>query len=615
MESTPPRLLSNRSRFVRFCAGLLPTARFSVWWVAVLLTFLWFDLSWCSLSTFRPFTAYLSTYVTLFAAATLFSMPAALSRRIWPQAVVLGLLDMFFVANLMYARTYMGPIPLDSYMLAGNLSGFEGAVAGSVSWGDLLFPAITASGAVVAALCPPRSLRGRRAIWGYLIVLAASLGMWYVALAGRGGFKTRMETMSKSVSHQQAPPVVYSLFATLAYDLATRDEPLSPGKRQLVADWMAAHHEVTGGHASHQAPPAAPRNVVMLLCESLESWPVGLVVEGREVTPFLNSLAADTIANYYNPNVVTQVGDGRSIDGQLLYLAGQYPLSSGVYSVKYAGNRFFTFPQEMSRAGGRTYLLSADVPSTWNQGAVARAFGFGSLSMADSWHGAVEGPGPGAGYVADGPLMSQAVAKMRDGEIWPVGERAFVMVVTHTGHAPFKLPDGYDTLGLEGDYPPLLADYLSTAHYVDASLKVMVEYIMSRPDAAETSVVIVGDHEGLATWRKKLSGSHGFVSDRPLTPLLVVNAPRPGHDSRYLGQVDVYSALLDIAGLYGTARWRGMGQSPFDPSHPGCAVASDGTVYGGELGKVPGHVVEAPVVGDLLMRYDLLPGIVDAGAE
>lgn len=58
------------------------------------------------------------------------------------------------------------------------------------------------------------------------------------------------------------------------------------------------------------------------------------------------------------------------------------------------------------------------------------------------------------------------------------------------------------------------------------------------------------------------------------------NAPYSGRDSTVIGQADIYSALLDIAGLYGTYSWRGMGTSPFSPTHPGFAIGSFGEMVG-----------------------------------
>ena len=576
-----------------------------VWWGAVLLSFLWFDISWCSFTSFRPFKAYLSIYIVLPAAATLFSLPAVLSRRWWIQGVVVLLLDLLFVANLMYARTYMVPIPLESYAIAGNLSGFGASVIDSLRWSDAMFLIVATAAAVLASRLAPRcqQMSGRQLLT-YSSVLLGLLALSYVTIAGRGGFKERFASMARSVNDQQSAAPVYTLFCTLLYDWMTLNEPLTQQMRDEVADWLESHNERTGVYVPQALPDSlGKRNVVLLLCESLESWPIGLTLEGKEITPFLNTLVADSTV-YYCPKVLTQARDGRSIDAQLMYLAGQLPLSSGVYSMKYASSGYQTIPLAMKERGASTYLLSADRPTTWNQGPIAAAMGLDSLYMASAWSEVVTD----GYYIPDGELFDKSISLMKDGVIWPEGEQAFLMWVTHTGHNPFKLPDGLDQLNLSGDYPELLGDFLATARYVDSSLEKIVDYIMSRDDSDDTAIVIVGDHEGLAVNRREFSERYPWVDSRQFTPLIILNSPYHGRDDKVIGQVDVYSALLDISGLYGVYPWRGMGFSPFDSAHPGGAVGSTGTMLSGDVeidSLTECHLRDAYPVADRMLRYSL----------
>lgn len=64
------------------------------------------------------------------------------------------------------------------------------------------------------------------------------------------------------------------------------------------------------------------------MAESLESWVLNLTVENQEITPYLNKLLKEP-STLYAPHVLTQVNGGRSIDAQLLMLAGLLPLQTG----------------------------------------------------------------------------------------------------------------------------------------------------------------------------------------------------------------------------------------------------------------------------------------------
>lgn len=50
------------------------------------------------------------------------------------------LLDLFFMANLLYLRTYFTAIPLFNYTLIDNLSDFSASIVDSFRGVDLYFP-------------------------------------------------------------------------------------------------------------------------------------------------------------------------------------------------------------------------------------------------------------------------------------------------------------------------------------------------------------------------------------------------------------------------------------------------------------------------------------------
>ncbi len=55
--------------------------------------------------------------------------------------------------------------------------------------------------------------------------------------------------------------------------------------------------------------------------------------------------------------------------------------------------------------------------------------------------------------LSDGSFMRQSVAKLKEGELWPVGEPRMLTFVTYSGHNPFRLPDNlkdpdFDVSGL-----------------------------------------------------------------------------------------------------------------------------------------------------------------------
>lgn len=588
-----------------------PTVSYFIWWTAAALTFLAFDIFFCIETSFNAFRSYTSTYFIILAGASIFTLPSAFMKRQGWQLAVLIALDILFIANLMYCRTYFVAIPLESYCIAGNLNGFIGSVTDSFRLYDLILPLIA-----ITAYILTRRIKKLPGKLLQPVLSIISTGLVFATMYSAGGVYKKLNIMANSVNSVSSIAPAYSVFGSLTYDYMTRSKSLSADDSDKIVKWLAEHKELTSGYHSPIEP--IQRNIIVILCESLESWPIGLSLEGQEITPFINSLIKDS-TTFYAPQVLTQTRGGRSIDAQLLMLAGQTPTSTGVFAMKYSGNEYNTLPKEMRRNGASTYLISPDEPSTWNQKAIAQSFGIDHIFMNSSFdHSLPRAVNTIDGYLTDESLLGQASKKMESGEIWPDNQYAFILIVTHSGHNPFKLDDELKTISLTGNYPEVLKDYLTTIHFTDNSLRNMINYIKSRPDYDRTSIIITGDHEGLATYRKELSDRFDYVSPDQYTPLIILNAPDEVREAQttterddllVIGQLDIYSTLLDIAGLYNSSEWKGMGRSVFDPERKNVSVSPLGNTKQEGLcdSSAVEHIREGFTVGDLMLRHHLNP--------
>lgn len=563
----------------------------AAWGVSVLL-FLTFDLLWCGLTTFRSMS-FLPTYLFALLGATVVTLPSALMpRRPALQLGVWLILVMFLTANMMYYRTYFTAIPLKAYGMAGNLSGFMGSVADSLAWSDIIMPAEAVAGYIW--------LRHRRPGPGEpLRWLVAAAGMTVAAWLSSlpyGGPAGHMRFLARQCYYGNCPPAIYTPFGPLALQMADGAKPISAQERDEVTAWLGAHRDRSRAPADTAA--THPRSLVMIFLESLETWPIGLTVEGQEVTPNLNRLVADTTSSVtYIPRLVTQVGAGRSIDAQLLLLTGLLPMSGDVAAMNFSDNVYPSLIKAMkSRGPVRSYLLTGDKAAVWNQARFGRALGIDTLVDAPCWEMTEKIGNPAK--LADGALFGQIADRMRRGEIFPEGESAYVQIIGYSGHNPWIIPEERRGLRLAGSYPDKYADYLTAMNYVDGALGPLVDYLRSRSDAGSMVIAITGDHEGLAFYRRSLASVAG-VDPGEHTPMIIVNSPYPGLYDTEAGQVDAYTTLLDVMGL-ATYPWRGMGFSIVGPSHPGEAVDRAGE------GSADSHLLSARRVSDLIIRHDLL---------
>lgn len=570
--------------------------------VGIFLTFVAFDVIWCMDTTFASFS-FFETYATKIIATLALAGVYALTRSRWAQIVVMALLDVLMVANLMYFRTYYSAIPASSYLEAGNLADFKASVTDSLRWADIVLPLITIATAVMAFRYKTTK---RQPLTAVLKWWAAPLAGFALLLTGvnlcKGGFHKSLRSVRQSAYLCSADAPIFSVFGCIWYDITDAAEPITPEKQAEIERWLASQPK----HQPADSVTEKRSNLLIVFAESLESWVLEKKVDGKEITPCLNRLLKEK-STLYAPNVLTQVKGGRSIDAQLMICSGLLPLMSGTYSSLYYDNTFYTLQKAMrGLKHSRSYLLTIDKVSTWNQGAVARSFGTDTII---SYHDFKMTEAFGTHKrIGDASFFQQCREKIERGEVWKPGESVYMQFVTYSGHAPFKLPDHLRTITFPASIPEKVADYMTTAHYTDKAIGDFVAYLKTLPQYKETIVVIVGDHEGLASYRQELVGNpacHGLVSDKQLTPFIVLNSPVGMRYDKFMGQIDIYPTLLNLMQL-DAYRWHGLGQSILDPRKQGVAVGSVMNVEGTGSDKEVERLKEAHSVSDYMLRYDWL---------
>lgn len=570
--------------------------------VGIFLTFVAFDVIWCMDTTFASFS-FFETYATKIIATLALAGVYALTRCRWAQIVVMALLDVLMVANLMYFRTYYSAIPASSYLEAGNLADFKASVTDSLRWADIVLPLITIATAVMAFRYKTTK---RQPLTAVLKWWAAPLAGFALLLTGvnlcKGGFHKSLRSVRQSAYLCSADAPIFSVFGCIWYDITDAAEPITPEKQAEIERWLASQPK----HQPADSVTEKRSNLLIVFAESLESWVLEKKVDGKEITPCLNRLLKEK-STLYAPNVLTQVKGGRSIDAQLMICSGLLPLMSGTYSSLYYDNTFYTLQKAMrGLKHSRSYLLTIDKVSTWNQGAVARSFGTDTII---SYHDFKMTEAFGTHKrIGDASFFQQCREKIERGEVWKPGESVYMQFVTYSGHAPFKLPDHLRTITFPASIPEKAADYMTTAHYTDKAIGDFVAYLKTLPQYKETIVVIVGDHEGLASYRQELVGNpacRGLVSDKQLTPFIVLNSPVGMHYDKFMGQIDIYPTLLNLMQL-DAYRWHGLGQSILDPRKQVVAVGSVMNVEGTGSDKEVERLKEAHSVSDYMLRYDWL---------
>ena len=572
----------------------------------VFATLLWFVIDWCLSTTFRPMSIP-QLYLINFFAALLLLAPWMLTRSRAVGLAVLVVMILFSEANLIYCRTYYTAIPPGGYLMAGNMLDFTNSIWSNLRWSDLGFVVIL----LVVALYRVRSDFSDKSyvLKAYSATTCIFGLLSYIYILCLGGFYNAYNSLVQLWMTYTSGVPTYTLVGHIAFKIMEdkKLQDLSPEDLKAIDKWLVEHK----ARYSPNLCDEPRKNLVFVICESLESWPIDLEIDGQEVTPYLNSLVSDS-TTFYAPNVMTQVCSGHSIDGQLIYTTGLLPTSNTVYSMKYADRNYPSLNKLLKKdRNAKSILMTTDKPTTWNMLAVERAFEYDTVLHRYNW---IDDEIMNRN-ITDGSFFRQSIAELKKGELWPENSPAMLTFITFSGHHPFvmreDLRDPHFDVSNKG-LPQMLENYISVTHYVDSQLSAVVDYIKGRSDFEDTMIVILGDHEGLATSRKEILESSAFarehVGEGRYTPMIILNSPIGGRYDGVMGQVDVFPTLLDMLGISGD-NWRGLGVSVLDASHPNLAFSAIPLEMAGNADSCSAeeleHLRSAQSVSEKIITYDL----------
>lgn len=597
------KLFSRRTLVNLIKPRVLTAGELFAWVIGIFyLKFLIWDIIWACDTTFSGFQFPLG-YLTKLIFSTLLALPLLAFKSRWYVLVMGLIIDAWLVANLMYFRTYFTVIPASSYLLVSNLSDFQDSVWESLRLIDIIFPLTTAWAMFMIHMTPIRQvLNGavkqllKTSAW----LVGIPLTIVAIHTAFKGGYKKAYEDLMYDYSTCGA--TVYTIPGAMIYEFFCGHVELTPQLQAKIDTWIASRPET-----NFTPPDNHPNNLIIILLESFENWPIGKTIEGQEITPNINRLVADS-STFYASHILNQVKGGRSIDAQLIIHTGLLPVKYGAYSYRFVHNTYPSLDRawkENHGPGARSMSFSVDKRTVWNVAVVAQDFGY-ELYDKPTWKLDVK-TGP-RGRLGDDSFLRQAYDKITSEGIIGNGTHSMVQLVTYSGHTPFVIPDQLKKVHFSDAIPERLRHYLEVANYTDRAVGEFVNKIRSNPATASTMIVITGDHEGIGTDRNSFIKNPkvaSWLDSGQFVPLIIVNAPVPGHYDKIAGQVDIYPTLLDMLGL--KYHWRGLGQSLLDPSKQPYAITTQNQILGDASSLTPDqqrHARDIFNISDLIIASD-----------
>lgn len=293
------------------------------------------------------------------------------------------------------------------------------------------------------------------------------------------------------------------------------------------------------------------KNVIFILVESYMAFTSDLCVDGKEITPYLNSLKRDSTV-YYNGFVYPNVTIGESSDGQFIYMSGLLPLRSMITVSKVSKNRIPGMAEVLKRNKGmQTRMIIPTSVSMWKQDVMCQKYGFDSLYSSQDY-------------------AKEDIDNLNDEQLFQLVKEIdtkndnpfFSVILTMSMHQPYTeyIDDSFPVS--DTTYSESLKKYLNACHYTDRQIGSYIDYLKEHESYNNTLIVITSDHN---------VPSNAIVlpenMDAQALPLYLINSGVE-RDSLWQGkcnQLDIYTTVLDILGVKN--EWMGLGHTLYNTNY------------------------------------------------
>ena len=348
-----------------------------------------------------------------------------------------------------------------------------------------------------------------------------------------------------NLTHFQSGSIRVVLFETynilMPYTLTNKE-------RLTINRYVTPTEQRASGHII----PADIKNVIVILLESMLSHPIGLIENGREVTPFLNSLRADSTV-YYNGCVISDIWGGESGDGQFIIMNGLLPLRYKATVSSVTSNTLLSLPKLLERQLGisKSTIIIPTKPTMWQQNDMNVAYGIKQMFSLKDIQATEQ-----VSDINDAHIFNFAAKKL-DSEDEPF----FHLILSLSTHSPYDRYIGKNLFNGSTAYSQEYCNYLNTCHFLDEQLRHYFENLKSKGLYDQSLIVLVADH--FAHINRLRAGEE----IKPYTPLFIIGG-NIDNSTAWQGechQLDVYTTLVDILNLGGT--WHGLGHTLLLPNY------------------------------------------------
>lgn len=347
------------------------------------------------------------------------------------------------------------------------------------------------------------------------------------------------------------------------------------------------------------------KNVIIIHLESFQQFLINKKINGKEVTPFLNSIY-NSNHTYAFDNFFHQVGQGKTSDAENMLETSTYGLPQGsLFAQLGSDNTFQGAPAIFDQQGYATAVFHGNVDSFWNRNNTYKNLGYQYFFAASYYDTSGD---KASGYGLKDKLLFKDSTKY----LQHLQQPFYAKYITVTNHFPYDLDDKDqkdDPLTPTDTDDDAVNNYFLTAHYLDQSIKEFYKYLDKTGLSKNSVVVLYGDHYGLSNSENpslapllgvKSNDWNDFDNAQLQRVPFMINSQSFTHghvDHTYGGEIDVLPTLMHLMGI-SSKKYIQFGTDLFSKQHDQVVAFRNrdwvspkyncigGTIYDSKTGKV-----------------------------
>ena len=292
------------------------------------------------------------------------------------------------------------------------------------------------------------------------------------------------------------------------------------------------------------------QNLILIIVESLSSWPINKSFSGIEITPNINKILSNSL---YFPKMFSETLLGESSDGQFIYLTGLLPLKNYVTINEIRSSKIESFIRILKRQKTNLYcqMIIPTNNDAWSQKSMCQKYGIDTLFSKEDYNKKTDDE-----WLNDKELFEFASEKGTR-----LSSPFIYIILTSSMHSPYNKSFEECDIQYPKDFTPEQKHYLNNVHYMDKYLGEYLNTLKEQYLFNQSTIIITSDHKPNAPkLNANIKANYEFI------PLIIINGPKCNiipNTSSMIFQTSLFPSILDMYDV--NSKWRGVGKSIFMP--------------------------------------------------